>query len=109
MLDRGQSPGACPIEMPLTRWRLEAALALPALVGLLFPPLPQKDFEGKLRMGEFADSLAETDFRVSQIIDEIDVLDVADDSAGRWNQIDNVHIPLCAQLYAYHSHPFRQS
>jgi hypothetical protein len=60
-------------------------------------------------MGEFADPLAGTDFRVSRIIDEIEVLDVADDSAGRWNQIDNAHIPLCAHLDAYHSHPFRQS
>ena len=50
------------------------------LVHLHFPTLPHKDFDGVTGMGEFADSLAEMDFRVGQIIDQVDMLGLADDT-----------------------------
>ncbi|KAL4959671.1 arylsulfatase [Aspergillus stella-maris] len=42
------------------------------LVHLHFPTLPHKDFAGSTGQGEFADSMAEMDYRVGQIIDHID-------------------------------------
>ncbi|KAJ9139126.1 Choline-sulfatase [Pleurostoma richardsiae] len=44
------------------------------LVHLHFPTLPHKDFAGKTGNGDFADSMAEMDYRVGQIIDHIDAL-----------------------------------
>ncbi|KAK5065191.1 hypothetical protein LTR84_001028 [Exophiala bonariae] len=45
------------------------------LVHLHFPTLPHTDFEGITGNGEFADSMAEMDFRVGQILDHLDTLE----------------------------------
>jgi arylsulfatase A-like enzyme len=42
------------------------------LTQLHFPTIPHRDFEGSTRKGDFADSLAEMDARVGQILDAID-------------------------------------
>lgn len=47
------------------------------LTQLHFPTLPHRDFEGRTRAGDFADSLAEMDHRVGQVLDEIEALGVA--------------------------------
>jgi arylsulfatase len=44
---------------------------------LHYPTLPHPDFAGKTGCGDFADSLAEMDHRVGQIVDAIDALDIA--------------------------------
>lgn len=44
------------------------------LIHLHFPTLPHRDFEGKTGNGEFADSMAEMDYRVGQLVDHIDLL-----------------------------------
>ncbi|KAH5582002.1 hypothetical protein HBI24_121060 [Parastagonospora nodorum] len=44
------------------------------LVHLHFPTLPHRDFERSTRNGDFANSIAEMDFRVGQILDHIDHL-----------------------------------
>ncbi|KAI0025910.1 alkaline phosphatase-like protein [Xylariomycetidae sp. FL0641] len=44
------------------------------LVHLHFPTLPHKDFAGKTKQGEFADSMAEMDYRVGQLLDHVDSL-----------------------------------
>ena len=44
------------------------------LTHLHFPTLPHPDFAGRSGVGEFADSMMEMDFRVGQIIDEVDRL-----------------------------------
>jgi arylsulfatase len=41
---------------------------------LHYPTLPHPDFAGKTGAGDFSDSLAEMDFRVGQILDEIEKL-----------------------------------
>lgn len=46
------------------------------LVHLHFPTLPHPDFERKTGNGEFADSMAEMDHRVGQILDHIDDLEL---------------------------------
>lgn len=46
------------------------------LVHLHFPTLPHKDFAGSTNQGEFADSMAEMDYRVGQLIDHIDDLGI---------------------------------
>lgn len=50
------------------------------LVHLHFPTLPHKDFAGKTGHGEFADSMAEMDYRVGQILDHIDSLGLRDNT-----------------------------
>lgn len=44
---------------------------------LHYPTLPHPDFTGKTGAGDFADALAEMDYRVGEILDEIDALDIA--------------------------------
>jgi arylsulfatase len=44
---------------------------------LHYPTLPHPDFAGKTGCGDFADSLAEMDHRVGQIVDAIDALGIA--------------------------------
>ncbi len=65
-------------------WRQHAAnkpffLYLP-LTHLHFPTLPHRDFEGRTGHGDFADSMVEMDHRVGQVIDEIDTLNLAQDT-----------------------------
>lgn len=50
------------------------------LVHLHFPTLPHLDFAGKTGNGEFADSMAEMDYRVGQILDHIDDLGVRENT-----------------------------
>ena len=50
------------------------------LVHLHFPTIPHPDFAGKTGNGDFADSMAEMDFRVGQIVDELQELGIADDT-----------------------------
>ncbi|KAJ4420807.1 hypothetical protein N0V82_004102 [Gnomoniopsis sp. IMI 355080] len=45
------------------------------LVHLHFPTLPHPDFAGKTRQGEFADSMAEMDYRVGQILEHLASMD----------------------------------
>ncbi|KAG6367402.1 hypothetical protein INS49_001591 [Diaporthe citri] len=51
------------------------------LVHLHFPTLPHKDFAGKTGQGDFADSMAEMDYRVGEIIDHIDDLGLRENTA----------------------------
>ncbi|PZQ64667.1 MAG: arylsulfatase, partial [Variovorax paradoxus] len=50
------------------------------LVHLHFPTLPHDDFAGRTGNGDFADSMAEMDHRVGQVIDEVQRLGIADDT-----------------------------
>ncbi|KAM0428020.1 hypothetical protein ACHAQK_011830 [Fusarium lateritium] len=50
------------------------------LVHLHFPTLPHRDFEGKTGQGEFADSMAEMDYRVGQLVDHLDDLGVRENT-----------------------------
>lgn len=50
------------------------------LTQLHYPTLPHRDFDGITGAGEFADSMAEMDYRVGQLSDEIDALDIADNT-----------------------------
>ncbi|KAF3016790.1 hypothetical protein E8E14_008906 [Neopestalotiopsis sp. 37M] len=50
------------------------------LVHLHFPTLPHADFEGKTGNGEFADSMAEMDHRVGQLLDHIDSLGIRENT-----------------------------
>lgn len=50
------------------------------LTQLHFPTIPHRDFEGKTKKGDFADSLVEMDFRVGQILDAVDEHGIADDT-----------------------------
>jgi arylsulfatase A-like enzyme len=50
------------------------------LTQLHFPTLPHADFSGRTGAGEFADSLAEMDWRVGEIIDAVDAAGVADNT-----------------------------
>ena len=47
---------------------------------LHYPTIPHTDFAGKTGAGDFADSLAEMDYRVGEILDAIDALGIADDT-----------------------------
>lgn len=47
------------------------------LTQLHYPTLPHRAFAGKTGCGDFADSLAEMDHRVGQILDQIDALKIA--------------------------------
>lgn len=51
------------------------------LTQLHYPTIPHRDFIGKTGWGEFADSMAEMDHRVGQILDEIDALQLREDTA----------------------------
>lgn len=50
------------------------------LTQLHFPTIAHRDFEGKTGHGEFADSLAEMDYRVGELLDELDALGIAGDT-----------------------------
>ncbi|KAH8886297.1 alkaline phosphatase-like protein [Thozetella sp. PMI_491] len=50
------------------------------LVHLHFPTLPHREFEGKTGNGEFADSMAEMDHRVGQLLDHIDDIGIRDNT-----------------------------
>ncbi|WP_295531230.1 arylsulfatase [uncultured Pseudacidovorax sp.] len=50
------------------------------LVHLHFPTLPHPDFAGRTGHGDFADSMAEMDHRVGQIVDEVERLGIADNT-----------------------------
>jgi arylsulfatase len=50
------------------------------LTHLHYPTLPHPDFAGKTGAGDFADSMHEMDFRVSQILDAVDALGIRDDT-----------------------------
>ena len=46
------------------------------LTQLHYPTIPHRNFSGKTGAGDFADSMAEMDHRVGQILDEIDALKI---------------------------------
>jgi arylsulfatase len=50
------------------------------LTQLHFPTIPHRDFAGRTGAGDFADSLHEMDFRVGQVLDELDALGIAGDT-----------------------------
>lgn len=50
------------------------------LVHLHFPTLPHQDFVGRTGNGDFADSMAEMDHRVGQVMDEVERLGIAEDT-----------------------------
>ena len=50
------------------------------LVHLHFPTLPHNDFKGTTGQGDFADSMAEMDYRVGQIIDYVDELGIRENT-----------------------------
>lgn len=50
------------------------------MIHLHFPTVPHPDFAGKTGAGDFADSLAEMDFRVGQIMDAIGQLGIDEDT-----------------------------
>ena len=50
------------------------------LTQLHYPTIPHRDFIGKTGWGEFADSMAEMDYRVAQILDEIDALQLRENT-----------------------------
>ncbi|CAI7645112.1 unnamed protein product [Penicillium palitans] len=50
------------------------------LAHLHFPTLPHKDFAGSTKQGDFADSMAEMDYRVGQLIDHVDKLGIRDNT-----------------------------
>ena len=50
------------------------------MVHLHFPTLPHRDFAGRTGQGDFADSMAEMDHRVGQVLDEIDRLQIASET-----------------------------
>jgi len=50
------------------------------LVHLHFPTLPHQDFAGSTGNGDFADSMAEMDHRVGQVMDEVERLGIAEDT-----------------------------
>jgi arylsulfatase A-like enzyme len=50
------------------------------LTHLHFPTLPHRDFAGRTGHGDFADSMVEMDHRVGQVVDEIDALQLTEDT-----------------------------
>jgi arylsulfatase A-like enzyme len=50
------------------------------LTQLHYPTIPHRDFIGRTGWGEFADSMVEMDHRVGQILDEIDALQLREDT-----------------------------
>jgi arylsulfatase A-like enzyme len=55
-------------------------LAYVPLTQLHYPTIPHHDFSGKSGWGDFADSLIEMDYRVGQLIDNVDALGIRDDT-----------------------------
>lgn len=47
---------------------------------LHFPTIPHHDFAGSTGAGDFADALAEMDYRVGELLDEVDALGVRDNT-----------------------------
>lgn len=47
---------------------------------LHYPTIPHHDFAGRTGAGDFADSLAEMDYRVGQLLDELDALELAENT-----------------------------
>ena len=52
-------------------------LAYVPLTQLHYPTIPHRDFAGRTGAGDFADSMAEMDHRVGQILDALDALKIA--------------------------------
>lgn len=50
------------------------------MVHLHFPTLPHRDFAGKSGVGDFADSMMEMDYRVGQICDALQRLDIEEET-----------------------------
>jgi arylsulfatase len=50
------------------------------LTQLHYPTLPHPDFAGRTEAGDFADSLAEMDYRAGQLLDLVDELGIRDDT-----------------------------
>ena len=50
------------------------------LTQLHYPTIPHHDFAGRTGAGDFADSMAEMDHRVGQVLDELDSLKITSDS-----------------------------
>ena len=50
------------------------------LTHLHYPTIPHPDFAGRTGAGDFADSMAEMDHRVGQIVDAVDALGIRDDT-----------------------------
>ena len=50
------------------------------LTQLHYPTLPHRDFEGRTRAGDFADSMVEMDHRVGEVIDAIEALGIGEDT-----------------------------
>lgn len=50
------------------------------LTQLHYPTLPHRDFAGRTGAGDFADSMAEMDHRVGEILDEITTLRISDET-----------------------------
>lgn len=50
------------------------------LTQLHYPTLPHRDFAGRTGAGDFADSMAEMDFRVGQMLDAVAALGIAGDT-----------------------------
>lgn len=50
------------------------------LTQLHFPTIPHRDFEGRTKKGDFADSMVEMDARVGQIIDAVDRCGIRDNT-----------------------------
>lgn len=50
------------------------------LTQLHYPTIPHRDFEGKTRKGDFADSLVEMDARVGQIMESVDRAGIRDNT-----------------------------
>ncbi len=50
------------------------------LTQLHYPTIPHHDFAGRTGAGDFADSMAEMDHRVGQLLDELDALKIAGES-----------------------------
>ena len=50
------------------------------LTQLHFPTLPHRDFEGETGKGDFADSMAEMDFRVGQMLDAVSASGIENDT-----------------------------
>ncbi|SFC53347.1 arylsulfatase [Polaromonas sp. OV174] len=73
------------VEQSLSFMRRQQAAAKPfflylPLVHLHFPTLPHRDFAGRTGAGDFADSMVEMDYRVGQVVQEIDRLGLAEDT-----------------------------
>jgi len=70
---------SCKFMQRHTHARKPFFLYLP-LVHLHFPTVPHPDFAGRTGNGDFADSVAEMDHRVGQMVDEVERLGIADNT-----------------------------